>query len=311
MKLSILIVNYNTKDLTSRCIESIYSTFRGDFEIIVVDNNSVDNSVKFLKENFPEVIIIENQENEGFGRANNRGVAIAKGEYILLLNSDIVVQDETIEKCLNYIEKHLEIGALGCKLLNEDLSEQKSVYYYIDEYSGILKENIFLDKIKLYTPKEIKAIMGAFMLFKKEDFIKVGGFDPDFFLYSEELELGKRFLRLGKTMCYYTDACAIHKHQGSSVNSKFTLRQRYLSHFLMIRKLKGFFGFYLYLIVYMFNMATNFVFMWFVNKSYRKDYIKSFFYSTSNFYSIFGKILLLPFKFSRKIGNGRKILKYS
>jgi len=153
--------------------------------------------------------------------------------------------------------------------------------------------------------------MGAFMLLKKENFLKAGGFDPDFFLYSEELELCNRFLKLGKKMCYYPDVYAIHKHQGSSTNKNNNLRQRYLSHMLMIRKIKGFIGFYLYLVVHVFNTATNFIFMWFVDKSYRNDYIKNFFDTTCNFYSIFGKILLLPFKFSRKIGNGTKMLKYS
>jgi GT2 family glycosyltransferase len=310
MKLSIIIVNYNTKELTSRCIESIYSTFYGDFEIIVVDNNSVDNSARFLKGKFPRISIIENRENEGFGRANNKGVKVAQGEYVLLLNSDMIVQEQTIEECLKHIEKYPEIGALGCKLLNEDGSTQKSVYYYTGEYLGILKDNILLDKIKLFKPKEIKAIMGAFMLFRKEDFYKAGGFDPDFFLYSEELELCNRLLKLGKTMCYYTDACAIHKHQGSSTDSKSTLRQRFLSHALMIYKIKGIAGYYLYLIVQVFNITTNFMCMWFVNKSYRKDYIKGFFYLTSNFYSIFGRMLLLPFKFSRNRGDGRKMLKY-
>ena len=309
-KLSIIIVNYNTKDLISLCIESIYKTFKGCFEIIIVDNNSSDNSVEYIKEKFSEVIIIENQENEGFGRANNRGVSVAAGEFVLLLNSDIIVQENTIAKCIEKIEYSPDISVLGCKLVNEDLSEQKSVYYYIDEYSGILKDNLFLDKIKLYKNKKIKAIMGAFMLFRKEDFLKVKGFDPDFFLYSEELELCHRLLKSGKNIYYYSEVYAIHKNQGSSINKKNNLRQRYLSHMLMIRKIKGIIGYYLYLIVYIFNLTINFIFMWFINKSYKKQYIKNYFYTTFNFYTIFVKILLIPFIYSKKIGNGRKMLKY-
>ena len=310
-KLSIIIVNYNTKDLISLCIESIYNTFNGCFEIIVVDNNSSDNSVEYIKEKFPAVLILENKENEGFGRANNRGVSVASGEFILLLNSDIIVQKNTIEKCIEKIEDSPDISVLGCKLVNEDGSVQPSCCYYIDEFLRILKSNLFIDKIYKFKEKtDLRAIMGAFMLIKKIDFLELGGFDSDFFMYSEEIDFCDRLKKNKKNLLYFPDVFAIHKNQGSCTNKEKSLKQRCLSHMLMIWKKKTIFGYYFYMLLQIFNTITNFSLLWLLKQPFKNQYKKDFFQNTKIHYSLFGKFLLIPFIYSKKIGDGTKMLKY-
>lgn len=123
MDVSIIIVNYNTKNLTKDCINSIYEQTAGlEFEIIVSDNNSKDGSIEMIKESFPNVILIENNENLGFGRANNKGLAVATGKYIFYLNSDTILLNNAVKIFFDYFEKHNNenIGALGCNLQNKD-----------------------------------------------------------------------------------------------------------------------------------------------------------------------------------------------
>src|SRR5690625_224040 len=197
MKLSIIIINYKTPDLTSRCIDSIYkSDISFPFEIIVVDNNSQDNSKNIVITMFPDIKWIQNSYNSGFGRANNLGVKQAKGEFILLLNSDmLLLPDQNLNVLLNRIKDNSKIGVIGCKLLNEDGSFQKSYYYDIGTLKRELRNNVLWYKLMKPVPKRLDAVMGSFMLFRKTDFEKLEGFDEDFFMYAEELELCMRFKR--------------------------------------------------------------------------------------------------------------------
>ncbi|MDR2836305.1 MAG: glycosyltransferase family 2 protein [Bacteroidales bacterium] len=309
IKLSIIIINYKTPVLTLQCISSIYEFCDlKETEIIFVDNNSQDNSVELIKENFPEVKMYENEGNEGFGRANNKGFSVSSGKYILLLNSDILLTSaETIPKCINILESDVKIGALGCKLINEDGSHQNSVNYYTTEYSGILRKNLFIDKLYKFSQKtKIKALMGAFFLIPRKVFEETNGFDPDFFMYCEEIEFCDRIIKKGYSLFYYDEVSVIHKNEGSSTDSKWVIRQKNLSSYLFLWKQKGIFHYYINISFNIFNTITNFCLMLFLDKNYRKD----FFYSTYNFYSTFARYLLIPFRYSRKTGNGRKMLKY-
>ena len=146
MRLSIIIVNYKTSELTLRCITSILDSILScPIEIIVVDNYSEDNSEKTITSQFPNIIWINNIQNEGFGRANNIGAKKAKGKFLLFLNSDMLLLNNTISNTLDYIEKNSSIGVLGCKLLNEDMTLQKSTYFYVGDYMGILQNNLLVD----------------------------------------------------------------------------------------------------------------------------------------------------------------------
>ncbi|PLX13848.1 MAG: glycosyltransferase family 2 protein, partial [Marinilabiliales bacterium] len=194
-QISIITVNYKTPALVIQLIKSIYETTHGiSFEIIVVDNASEDNGKQLITKQFPSVVWIQNDENEGFARGNNKGMQAAKGQYILLINSDVLVKDNTIASCHDFYQKQVNPVILGCKLLNKDLTHQNSVYYSISGFKELLSYNLIISRLLKKQPKnlndqqEIKALMGAFLFFEKNILKKTGLFDDDFFLYSEEIE---------------------------------------------------------------------------------------------------------------------------
>lgn len=306
MELSIIIVNYKTPELTIRCITSIYDSITfSDFEIIVVDNCSIDDSEKQVVTQFPNVIWINNSENSGFGRANNIGVTRAKGHCLLFLNSDMLVLKNTISTCLDYIKSNSNIGVLGCKLLNEDGTLQKSIYHYVGDYMGVLQNNLVVDYLLKPKPIKIKAVMGAFMLIPKSVFNELNGFDPDFFMYAEELDLCRRIERKGYQIHYLETAIAIHKHGGSSEGVDWAQKQNYLSNALLYLKVKGIGGYFLYHIFTLLTFTTNIFLLWKMNKNYRKD----FWEDQKKYFSNYVNYFKIPFMYSKSMGNGKRILK--
>jgi len=309
--LSIIIINYKTPELTYRCIESIKKPVNEAlvYEIIVVDNNSGDNSEITVKLKFPEVIWISNNNNEGFGRANNIGIKKATGKYFLLLNSDIIVLPNTIDICLKRIKEDDYIGVLGCILLNEDNTLQKSVYYDAASIKSLLVNNLLINYFLGYKNKKINAIMGSFMLIPRTVIEKVGSFDPDFFLYSEEIELCRRISKAGFKIEYFEEVTAYHKHEGSQTNKKRNLRQRFLSNALLYYKIHGVLGYSVYHLIFFINTILNFILMWFINSSYRKDYQKEYYETTYGYISNMFLYLTIPIFYKRKIGQGRRMLR--
>ena len=131
MDVSIIIVNWNTCDVLRNCLASIYDNTEGfEFELIVIDNMSSDNSVSMIKATFPQVELIENSENRGFAAANNQGIATAKGRYILLLNSDTVILDNAISKTINFADNHPDAAVIGCRVLNPDRTLQPTCFVF-------------------------------------------------------------------------------------------------------------------------------------------------------------------------------------
>ncbi|OFX32464.1 MAG: hypothetical protein A2X08_00620 [Bacteroidetes bacterium GWA2_32_17] len=308
IKLSIIIVNYKTHQLTILCIQSIFNTVKEiNYEVIVVDNNSDDDSEKQIKKNFPQVIWIQKKENDGFGRANNVGIKHSKGKYILLLNSDIILLTNTVEKCLNVIRNDKSIGILGCKLLNEDGTIQKSTYTGNGNATDILKDNLLLDYIfKLHKKKKkIKALMGSFILIPKVVLDKVGWFDSDFFMYSEDIDLCRRIGKQGYKIFYYNEVQAIHKHGASSLNKDWAIKQNYLSNALLQYKSYGIFNYLLYHVIFFVNTLTNLFAMWFLDETYRKGFWLEQNYYFSNILCYFA----IPFLFKRKIGIGKRLFR--
>lgn len=304
--LSIIIINYKTPDLTIRCIESVYATTKCNFEIIVVDNASCDDSKDRIYSQFPQVVWIQNEENVGFGRANNIGVANARGSYLLLLNSDMVVTENAIDHCLVVVKNNATIGVLGCKLVNEDGSLQNSVYHDVVSYKSLMNQNVVFVKIfgeKSYRDK-IVAIMGSFMIVSKELYKEIGGFDPDFFMYFEEIDMCRRIIEKGYSINYDDAVYAYHKHGASSPNNKKRLRQVYASQMLMVFKHKGFFGYLLYNLLLVNNLALNAVVSLF-RKQYRKG-VKDVF--NAYICNVLENISI-PFLYRRKMGNGKRMLK--
>lgn len=249
MDVSIIIVNYNTKDLTLQCINSVYEKTQGiSFEVILVDNASTDGS----KEHFQEdnrITYIYSDENLGFGRANNLGLKYAKGRNILFLNSDTVLVNNAIKILSNYIDNNLDVGACGGNLYTKDLNPN---YSYEMFFPSITKEiDRFFCKIPSYIlygknathnylnkPIKVKSICGADMMVRTHVLNVAGVFNESFFMYAEETELCHRIVRHNYKIHSVPDAKIIHFDGGSFNTNNDTekeyarLKMRYQSKFL-------------------------------------------------------------------------------
>lgn len=231
MQVSILIVNYNTSELLINCIKSIYKqTSFIEFEIIVVDNHSSDDSVSKVRKDFPNVKVIENNQNIGFAKANNQAINESTGEVILLLNSDTIVLDGAIEKSFRFFKDHPDAGVVGCKLMNPDRSLQPSCRSF-PSLLNYLSESFFLYKL---FPKsqifgrpfmtfldyknivKVDVVTGAFMMIKRDVLDHVGLLDDGFFMYSEETDFCYRVRKNGWQIYYYPGAQIIHIRGGTS-----------------------------------------------------------------------------------------------
>lgn len=229
--ISVIIVNYNVKDFLFQCLKSLETAFTDiDGEVIVVDNNSLDSSVEYLVPLFPDVQFIALKENLGFGKANNLGFSETKGKYLLCLNPDTLVSEETLKEIVSYMESHSEVGLAGCKLLNADGSFQLACrrsfpspwvsFTKIFGLQNILPKSkifgrynlTFLDENLTYY---VEAVSGAFMFMRREVLNDVKGFDADFFMYGEDLDLCFRIIQAGWKISYVHSTSVIH-YKGES-----------------------------------------------------------------------------------------------
>jgi GT2 family glycosyltransferase len=231
MKLSIIIVNYNVAYFLEQCLQSVYSALKTiNAEIFVVDNNSVDNSVEMLQSKFPNVQLIQNRENVGFSKANNQAIRLAKGEYILLLNPDTVVEADTFEKIISFMDATPDAGGLGTKMVNgrgEFLPESKRslpvpavAFYKIFGLSSLFKKSKRFGKYHLsyLDPDEINSVeilAGAFMLLRKSVLDNIGLLDEDYFMYGEDIDLSYRITKAGYKNYYFPKTRIIH-YKGES-----------------------------------------------------------------------------------------------
>ncbi len=231
MDLSIIIVNYNVKHFLNQCLISVQNALKGiEAEIIVVDNNSVDGSVKLLQEKFSNVILIANDKNTGFAVANNQAIKIAKGKYILLLNPDTVVQEDTFSKCISFMEENKNAGALGVKMFDGNgvfLPESKRglptplvAFFKIFGLSTLFPKSKLFGQYHLgYLSKNethiVDVLSGAFMLLRKKTIDKVGLLDESFFMYGEDIDLSYRITLAGYKNYYYSKTNIIH-YKGES-----------------------------------------------------------------------------------------------
>lgn len=231
MKLSIIIVNYNVKFFLEQCLHSVYKAVANlDAEVFVVDNNSVDGSCLMLSEKFPDIILIRNKQNLGFSKANNQAIKRAKGEYILLLNPDTVVEEKTFEKAIQFMDITPDAGGLGVKMIDGKgvfLPESKRglptpsvAFYKIFGLSRLFPKSKrfskyhlgYLDKDKTHS---VEILSGAFMMMRKEVLEKIGLLDEDFFMYGEDIDLSYRIILVGYKNYYYPHTTIIH-YKGES-----------------------------------------------------------------------------------------------
>ena len=231
MKLSIIIVNYNVKYFLEQALLSVRKAILPiEAEVFVVDNNSVDDSVEMVKEKFPEIHLIENKSNPGFSTANNQAIKLAKGEYVLLLNPDTVVEENTFEKCIDFMDAHPDAGGLGVKMIDGSgkfLPESKRgfpspfvAFCKTFGLSSIFPKSKtfnryhlgFLDENKTH---EVDVLAGAFMMLRKSVLDEIGLLDETFFMYGEDIDLSYRIVQAGYKNYYFTDTTIIH-YKGES-----------------------------------------------------------------------------------------------
>ncbi|HTN46924.1 MAG TPA: glycosyltransferase [Flavipsychrobacter sp.] len=232
MKVSVIIVNYNVQYFLEVCLHSTLRALQQTTgEIIVVDNCSTDGSIPMLKERFPDVILIENKDNKGFGKANNQGVAIAKGEYILFLNPDTVLPEDFFAKAIGYMDEHPQAGCLGPKLLDgkgqlapESKRSFPTLSVAIYKTTGINKlfsKSAYFNKyyavhIGENETASVEVLMGCCMLLRKAVLEKILiAFDEDFFMYGEDIDLSYRIQKAGFQNIYFPETSIIH-YKGES-----------------------------------------------------------------------------------------------
>lgn len=240
LDLSIITISFNTREILTDCINSVIKNTKGiSYEILVVDNDSKDGSVERIKElekKYPKVKLIDAKANLGFGKANNLAAKVAKGEYLLLLNSDTLVFDNAIAESLESLKKNPQAGVFSCKLFNADKTIQASGGYF-PNLGNVFAWQFFIDDlpligktIKSFHPKigsyngnrEMDWITGAFMLIPKKVYDEVGGFDENIFMYTEEMELCYRLRKQGYKTLYHNSPAIIHLG-GASSGSVFAL----------------------------------------------------------------------------------------
>ncbi len=250
MDISIIIVNWNTKDNLLNCLESIFKHLRNiNGEVIVVDNGSKDGSIEALKIYYPSVRLIENKSNLGFAKAVNQGLRKAQAKYILLLNPDTQIKDNTVKKLINFMQVNPETGIAGAHLLNVDGSKQNSIANFPSLATELLNKrllrwlfpNRFLGKEKNYSePIEVDSVIGACMMLRCEAIEKAGMMDEDYFLFFEETDLCYRVKKAGFKVYHVPEAEAIH-FQGKSIEreKKRAKVEYYRSRYLFFRKHRG------------------------------------------------------------------------
>ena len=241
LDLSIVIVNYNVEYFLEQCLNSvIQATQQLKTEIIVVDNNSSDGSIEMLKLKFQGVQLIENKENVGFSRANNQGIKISRGKYLLLLNPDTVIEEQTLTKIVSRMDKDDTIGGLGVRMVDGKgnfLPESKRglptpivAFYKIFGLSSIFKKSkrfgrYHLSYLDEFEENEIEILSGAFMCMRKKVLDEIGLLDEDFFMYGEDIDLSYRIIKAGYKNLYFPDTTIIHykgeSTKKSSVNYVF------------------------------------------------------------------------------------------
>jgi GT2 family glycosyltransferase len=286
VELSIIIINYNTYALTLQCIKSIVKeTTAISYEIIIVDNASTEIPKHEFSTIHSSIKVIKNKNNVGFGIANNVGMEAAKGNYILLLNSDTIIIQNGIAKSLKYIKENSEIGVLTCQQLNEKRKPFIPASFYFKDNSIVkfLIQNPLFEIIKSkITPStqspltkncSVNSLSGAFMLFNKEVFEKTKGFDPDFFMYYEETEWCMR-LKKQYQLFYLHDVSFIHLH-GKSSPRLIMQQQMLLSQGLFWYK-SGYLSYFFFLLItYLINIPSWFVLSVFsIKKTSRKHFLK-------------------------------------
>jgi GT2 family glycosyltransferase len=239
MQLSVIILNYNVRYFLELCALSVQNAIQNlDAEIIVIDNNSQDNSCEMMKQRFPSVKLIENKENSGFPKGNNIGVSEAQGEYICILNPDTVVAEDTFTKVLAFAKRQNDLGIVGVKLIDGTgnfLPESKrgipTPFVAFTKITGLYKlfprafGKYYAQHLSENETGKVEILVGAFMLMKRDLYNEIGGFDENCFMYSDDIDLSYMALKKGKSNYYFHETSVIH-YKGESTIKDGTYLKR-------------------------------------------------------------------------------------
>ncbi|WP_083852700.1 glycosyltransferase family 2 protein [Pedobacter arcticus] len=245
MKLSIIIVSYNVKDLLKQAIDSLFvASATIDTEFFVVDNASKDGTVDFVKQAYPTINLIANTKNLGFSVANNQALSRAKGEYVLVINPDTITQPNTLLKAIDFLDSHADAGSLGVRILDGNgkfLPESKrglpTPWVSFCKLSGLYRlfpkskmfNRYYMGWVNEFKTQEVAVLTGAFMLLRKNVLEKIGLFDEHFFMYGEDVDLSYRLTLAGYKNYYFPEVYITH-FKGQS------------THKLSVRYIKSFYG---------------------------------------------------------------------
>lgn len=255
MQLSIIILNYNVRFFLELCVLSVQNAIQDiDAEIIVVDNNSTDDSCEMMKLRFPNVKLIENKENSGFPKGNNIGVKEAKGEYVCILNPDTVVAEDTFEKILAFVATKNNLGIVGCKLIDgagNFLPESKrgipTPFVAFTKIFGLYKlfpkskvlGKYYAQHLKESETGKVDILVGAFMMMKRDLYHEVEGFDENCFMYSDDIDLSYMILKNGKNNYYFHETSVIHYKGESTIrDEEYMKRFQQAMHFFYKKHFK-------------------------------------------------------------------------
>ncbi|WP_338409480.1 glycosyltransferase family 2 protein [uncultured Flavobacterium sp.] len=241
MQLSVIILNYNVRFFLEQCVFSVQKALEDiDGEIIVVDNNSSDDSCAMMKSSFPNIKLIVNKENIGFPKGNNIGVAHAKGEYVCILNPDTVVAEDTFKKLLSNCIKHPSHGITGCKLIDGTgnfLPESKrglptpwvAFTKIFSLYKVFPKSRLFnryyAQHLSENQSGKVAVLVGALMIMKRDLYNQIGGFDENCFMYSDDIDLSYVVLKLEKNNYYFHETSVIHYKGESTVRDGLYMKR--------------------------------------------------------------------------------------
>ena len=253
MQLSIIIVNYNVKYFLEQCLHSVAKAIAGiDAEIIVVDNDSKDGSVAYLQPLFPRVKFVASKTNDGFAVANNKALALSKGDYILFLNPDTIVPEDCFANCINFFKEHKNCGALGVQMIDgagNFLPESKrsfpslsAAFYKLSGLSLIFPKSKIFNKYALGNlPKddnfEVDVLAGAFMMLSRTVIEYTKGFDETYFMYGEDIDLSFRVQQAGYKNYYFGKQQIIHfKGESTKRGSLNYVRMFYKAMSVFVKK---------------------------------------------------------------------------
>lgn len=286
--LSIIILNYNTKDLILKCLKAIRGQYQnqlvsGEFEVIIIDNGSSDGSVESIEKEIKEaknISLIKNKENLGFSKGNNLGAKKAKGRNLLFLNSDTQILDQGFLKMVEFLDNHENIGILGGRLKNLGGSSQKSVGKFYNLFNVFLMllgtERLGLLRESPKKEKKVDWVSGACLMIKNNLFKKIGGFDENFFMYVEDMEISFEANLRGFSTFFYPDANLLHTELGSS-NKTFAILNIYKGLIHFYKKYKPFWQYLILYLLLKLKSSLGIIFgILLNNRSLKETYLKAF-----------------------------------